>query len=572
MKSQSSVIIIFILIILVLLASIGGIYYVTKEEQITTTTTVSTTTIVLVKTCDSDFDCRDVSIEFKCKNNQCVKIDCISNQDCLNISNSLTCENNSCIGHSCNSYLECLDLNPLTTNFCNKTSQRCSNRIVSCISGDNFCPLNCNDWQLDNDCGGVPQVWNMIASNEPSDYLGDAIYPNKPSDWKHYQPMIDKVNELTRDLTNDYDKAIKIANWVRISRPYNYNWSEDSSVANRLGSVIDIFNEDKGVCLDAGILTTAMLRLAEIPARVVSPAVGEMHQYTEAYLNNKWIGIDATFSSSDADIFENQSAITITQGNIYSSQDVLELHDDTYRNVTKFKSEITIKEFPAKYGYVLYPTTSSVIFYDIGNTSNYSETYKEGYRGIATFGCGVMNVEYDCDFWYCYNKTACPSMGQNESCPSNCEKWCKCGIGNTMQNCAKNQYCCWMIDPFNSWSCGGSPCTTSGPTINITNELPEYQSMWSVGFLFSGNSELGDGRFIMSSEAKNGYIKSAYPTGKYKLSCRYGGIPEVAYKIFEIKEDSEIKITPESLIKDIESSDELFNLLIRQLTKSTKGL
>lgn len=522
-----------------------------------------------IKTCNSDFDCQDVSIEFKCENNQCVKIECVSNQECWNISNSLTCENNFCVGHSCTSIKDCYDLNPLTKNFCNETIHKCSNRIVPCKSGDNYCPPNCDDWELDSDCG-VPQIWNMVASNDPSNYLGETIYPNEPSNWMSYQPMINKVNELVDGLTNDYDKMVNIANWVKGSKSYN---DENVSVANNLGSVIEIFEADEGVCLDAAILTTAMLRMAGIPSRSVLPVSGVLHEYTEAYVNDEWMGVEATFGNGSAIILENLSAITIAAGHIYDTQDILELEYDTVRGVTKFKSEITKKEFPAEYGYVVYPTTNQIIFYNIEDPSNYSETYKEGYRGTVSLGCGVMILDYDCVQHYCFNKSACPPISHNESCASECDvapiyKTCKCGSGDTAQFCEKDQICCWNED-MNSWSCSGGSCIGSGPTFTTTT-VPEYDPMWSVGFEFTGKSEFHEG-FWKYPESKNGYLRTAFPAGRYKLSCNYVN-STIAYKEFEVKEGSEIKITPESLEKDPNASDELFDLLIQHLTKSTKGL
>jgi hypothetical protein len=378
--------------------------------------------------------------------------------------------------------------------------------------------------------------------------------------------MIDKVNELTKVLTNDYDKAKSIANWVKNSKTY---LSEGISAANNLSSVIEIFEADKGVCLDAAILTTAMLRMARIPARAIAPAVGYMHQYTEAYVNNEWIGIDATFGSDDALIFENLSAITIAAGHFYDTQDIIELGEDVIRGVTKFKMEITKKEFPAEYGYVIYPTTNNIIFYNIEDSSNYSESYKEGYRGTTSLGCGVMILDYDCGMHDCFNKSTCPPISHNESCASECDRFCKCGIGDTTQFCSKNNYCCWNED-MNSWTCGSSSCTGSGPTFTNMTTILEYELLWSVGFEFTGNSESHEG-FWKYPESKNGYLRTTFPAGRYKLSCNYVN-STIAYKEFEVKEGSEIKITPESLEKDPKASDELFDLLIQHLTKSTKGL
>jgi hypothetical protein len=457
-------------------------------------------TCALIKTCNSDFDCQDTSIEFKCENNQCVKIKCTTNQECWDISNSLICENNFCVGHSCTSIGDCFDLNPLTKNFCNETTHRCSNKIVPCVSGDNFCPLNCNDWELDNDCGGVPKIWDMIASNDPEDYLGDIVYTIKSSDWKHYQPMIDKVNELTQGLTDNYDKAKSIANWVKNSRPY---LSGGVSVANQQGSVIEIFNENSGVCLDSAILLTGMLRLAGIPARSVQPGFGVGHQITEAYINNKWIGIDATFSSGNAYFVDDLTTITYTGDYIYGYQNVLETPEDMISSVSLYKFRVTPKSGPTEWGHVLFPTTDIKIFYS--ENLEFSPIYTGVNYTVGGFGCGLLPGNLQCDYYTC----------------------------------------------------------TKTDTVN-------YQPMFTPGFYYTGYSEWHN-KFWGGEITKNGYKRVAYPSGNWRFTCGIGQF-NIGYKDVTITPGSEIRITPDSIVKYPDANSTYFNMLIQQLTKSTKGL
>lgn len=148
------------------------------------------------------------------------------------------------------------------------------------------------------------KTWNFIASNDPNDYLGDYIGNESPSDWKVYPPLVNKVNELTVGLTSNRDKALAIANWVKQSKRYKAGPQitprEETSIANQGGTIIEIFEAEEGVCLDAAYLTTAMFRLARVPARAVAPSRGVLHEYTEAYLDNNWYPIDTTFGSGQA--------------------------------------------------------------------------------------------------------------------------------------------------------------------------------------------------------------------------------------------------------------------------------
>ena len=126
-------------------------------------------------------------------------------------------------------------------------------------------------------------VWNFISSDNPLDYLGDRVAMTRESDWKDYQPLVKKVQELIKNKTTDREKAIAIAEWVVNSRPYG--------VSEPFKTVIETFNAEAGGCEEAAVLTTAMLRIADIPARVLYSG----HFWTDAYFDGAWKSIDTTF-------------------------------------------------------------------------------------------------------------------------------------------------------------------------------------------------------------------------------------------------------------------------------------
>lgn len=234
----------------------------------------------------------------------------------------------------------------------------------------------------------TPMIYDLRASNHPQDYLGNEIACELLSDWKHYRPITDRVNELTEGLTADYDKTVAIANWVKHSKEY---LSSGVSVANRFGSVPDIFNADNGVCLDSSILTTAMLRLASIPTRSVY-AMGTFHAYNEAYVGGKWTTVDATFGSGDAYIQgesePSRPSILYTR---YAYAENINLpfcqvsteEDENWRwlyafadNAYLYKRELV--ELPGiGYGTVILPLTSKTLYYDSATGELSSNENKE---------------------------------------------------------------------------------------------------------------------------------------------------------------------------------------------------
>lgn len=137
-----------------------------------------------------------------------------------------------------------------------------------------------------------PKIYNRTASNDASDYLGDRIAFEAFSDWKNYSPLIEKVNEIINGLNTNYEKFWAIANYVVSCREYG-----KPSPANELKSVIDIFESDSGICLDASILCTAMLRIAGIPARSVTP--NRFHEFNQVFIDNSWISFDITFGRGE---------------------------------------------------------------------------------------------------------------------------------------------------------------------------------------------------------------------------------------------------------------------------------
>ncbi len=159
---------------------------------------------------------------------------------------------------------------------------------VSFITKDNVCK---------------PALMKLTTSEDSNDYLSDKLPGMERiwDNWKDYQPLVNKVNELTAGKTNDFEKVEAIANWVHKSKDYAcetfpppprlegclftpaYN-DEDFSI---------IFDSNEGVCLDAAIITSVMLRAAGIPS--ILRMVSIYHIVTMYYIDGLWYSIDTSF-------------------------------------------------------------------------------------------------------------------------------------------------------------------------------------------------------------------------------------------------------------------------------------
>jgi len=145
---------------------------------------------------------------------------------------------------------------------------------------------------------------DFTKNDDISIYLGPNIYPLAESDWMNNQSMVSQATTLVSGKNANMDKAVAIANWVKQSRPYDNDGSSSNHLtpANKLLSVVDIYNESTGICLDSAIITVAMFRLAGIPARLEFPTFGISHARAQAYINGQWFTFDSTFGSGPAEI------------------------------------------------------------------------------------------------------------------------------------------------------------------------------------------------------------------------------------------------------------------------------
>ncbi len=145
-------------------------------------------------------------------------------------------------------------------------------------------------------------MMDLTASSDPKFYLGNTLTALRTwRDWKDYAPLVKKVAELTAGKTDDFEKAKAILNWTQTSKAYAcpelYAQCPDSP-ANNNAEFSTIFDSDIGVCLDAAIISTAMLRVAGISATPRMISVG--HIVTLFYANGLWYSADATFSTNRA--------------------------------------------------------------------------------------------------------------------------------------------------------------------------------------------------------------------------------------------------------------------------------
>ena len=344
------------------------------------------------------------------------------------------------------------------------------------------------------------QIIYYVPDIKPENFLGSYVGYEIYSSWMDYEPLKQKVLELTMNENDDFEKAKKIANWVKSSKEYD---ASEISIANTGGTIIDIFDAKIGVCLDAAILTTAMMRSAGIPAIPVQPG-GKAHETVLAYVNNEWVYFDSTFGYGDAIIYEyneyNQKNILndfteplygITSSYLCSDKyDKFSSFNQYYRHITYPVSLI------GKYGRITIP-----MFQDYDYDIEYMPPNVDKYHSVW----GFEGNKFGYDSYYNLRN----SLGVNY---------------NLNQKVI---------------------CETTMP-----------ETMIFTDYLYS--LPLPIGKYRITYVAKTPYKTSTGGGIKYN---------SVAILNFEMNESSEIKLTLQDFIKSIDATDEEYSLFQKTVSK-----
>ena len=144
-------------------------------------------------------------------------------------------------------------------------------------------------------------VWDMVASEDPADpqYRSDNILDTLPSDWRtnidpaawrNNEPLALKARELYDPRSTDIENIQRIADWVRNAKPY-----APADLAGIRRTVQTVYNAPTGVCVEAAIMLTAMLRANGYPAEAVL-SYDKTHAVSRVFAENRWMLVDATFA------------------------------------------------------------------------------------------------------------------------------------------------------------------------------------------------------------------------------------------------------------------------------------
>lgn len=140
----------------------------------------------------------------------------------------------------------------------------------------------------------------FMKTERTDEYAIDNYKMHDLDEWRQgYPDMAKVVDEVTAGITDDYQKAKAIAEWVRQNVYYTFTFDDaDEYKAKGLP------DWRYGKCYVFSATTQMLLNLAGLPAKRVTGSANGLggwdgHAWDEVYVDNKWVFVDATFGQFD---------------------------------------------------------------------------------------------------------------------------------------------------------------------------------------------------------------------------------------------------------------------------------
>ncbi len=119
--------------------------------------------------------------------------------------------------------------------------------------------------------------------------------------WNSEMDIIEKAEELTKNLKTDKEKVIALYGFVVDTFSYDYNKINNIDTTY-VPNIEKVYQDKKGICYDYSAVLASMLRSQNIPTKLIkgySDLVNGYHAWNEVYLadENRWIVIDSTYDS-----------------------------------------------------------------------------------------------------------------------------------------------------------------------------------------------------------------------------------------------------------------------------------
>lgn len=155
-----------------------------------------------------------------------------------------------------------------------------------------------------------------VVNNKRTDEKALAYYRQPSSNIQSdNQEIIDLANSITAGISNDYDKAVAIHDWVCNNIYYDWDSYLSKNYTGIDTSALGTLHSKRSVCDGYSNLTAALLRAAGVPAKKISgfalgvssdywpenydPNKDTNHAWNEFWANGRWVILDTTWDSDN---------------------------------------------------------------------------------------------------------------------------------------------------------------------------------------------------------------------------------------------------------------------------------
>lgn len=159
-------------------------------------------------------------------------------------------------------------------------------------------------------------ITNPESNPVPSDLL---IHLQATTNCQVNDPAIQSLAaSITAGATSQYEKAVRIFNWVRDNIGYSFYY-------NTKYGAVGTLNARTGNCVDTTHLLVALERAAGIPAIYehgycqFSSGSWYGHVWAQVWVNNEWFRLDATSSRNTFGVINNWNLYTARIYNVYGT-------------------------------------------------------------------------------------------------------------------------------------------------------------------------------------------------------------------------------------------------------------
>lgn len=126
------------------------------------------------------------------------------------------------------------------------------------------------------------------------------LYPNEYVNYTADDPIVALSKKVTADSSDDLSKVEKVFNYVTKTIVYDYKLAENVE-SDYLPDIDQVLKRKKGICFDYASVMCAMLRIQDIPSKLVVGYAGDVyHAWISIYTEDQgWLDGVIQFDGKD---------------------------------------------------------------------------------------------------------------------------------------------------------------------------------------------------------------------------------------------------------------------------------